>query len=277
VVGRTGLGGGPHRRLLAVAQVSPASAQGSAAEKELLFGGFGGTSPRAMQTYVVRAFEKKFGVHVTYVAGTSTEMLAKVRAQGGQPQIDIIWMTETTHDQASAAGVSEKLDPKIVTNPADLTPSARMPGDAGVGMGMQALAIEYNTKVFQQRGWAAPASWSDLWDPKFKGHVVAYNVRSATQRLRRIHQRAEWRHHHRSRPAWSRIAALVPNVVAFVAFGLQARRVRGIEQRQRIAEALELVRLSQLADRYPHEHRAESAFAGTPRCWPIPIGPPPCG
>jgi hypothetical protein len=180
--------------------VSPASAQGSAAEKELLFGGFGGTSPRAMQTYVVRAFEKKFGVHVTYVAGTSTEMLAKVRAQGGQPQIDIIWMTETTHDQASAAGVSEKLDPKIVTNPADLTPSARMPGDAGVGMGMQALAIEYNTKVFQQRGWAAPTSWSDLWDPKFKGHVVAYNVRSATQRLRRIHQRAEWRHHHRSRP-----------------------------------------------------------------------------
>jgi hypothetical protein len=78
-------------------------------------------------------------------------------------------------------------------------------------------------------------------------------------------------------PAWSRIAALVPNVLAFVAFGSQARRVRGIEQRQPIAEALELVRLSHLADRYPHEHRAESAFAGTPRCWPIPIGPPPCG
>jgi putative spermidine/putrescine transport system substrate-binding protein len=162
--------------LLIGTQVSPASAQASAPEKELLFGGFGGTLQRAMQTHVIRAFEKKFGVHVTYVTGTSTEMLAKVRAQGGQPQIEIIWTTETTHDQARALGVSEKLDPKIVTNLVDLTPSARMPGDVGVGMGMQALAIEYNTKVFQEKGWAAPTSWSDLWDPKFKGHVVAYNV-----------------------------------------------------------------------------------------------------
>lgn len=199
-----------------LATMASPRAQG-AKDTELLFGGFGGTLQRAMQTYVIRAFEKQTGIHVVYVTGTSTQMLAKVRAQGPHPQLDVIWTTETTHDQGRALGVYEKLDPKIVTNLADLTPSARMADDVGVGMGMQALALEYDTKVFKQKGWAPPTSWSDLWDPRFKGHVVSYNVPIgyangflALTSVLNGGSTADLA------PAWPRIKALVPNVLAFV-------------------------------------------------------------
>jgi putative spermidine/putrescine transport system substrate-binding protein len=41
----------------------------------------------------------------------------------------------------------------------------------GINMGYYTVGIEYNTKVFKDRGFAAPTSWLDLWDPKYKGHV----------------------------------------------------------------------------------------------------------
>ena len=48
----------------------------------------------------------------------------------------------------------------------------------GVTMGMTGLA--YNKKMFAEKGWAAPTSWMDLADPKFKGKVVFQSLSSST-------------------------------------------------------------------------------------------------
>jgi putative spermidine/putrescine transport system substrate-binding protein len=47
-----------------------------------------------------------------------------------------------------------------------------MTGNKASGIGTIATGIVYNTKIFQEKGWAAPKSWHDLKDPKFKGKVL---------------------------------------------------------------------------------------------------------
>ena len=32
--------------------------------------------------------------------------------------------------------------------------------------------LAYNAKMFKEKGWAAPTSWMDLADPKFKGCLL---------------------------------------------------------------------------------------------------------
>ena len=45
-------------------------------------------------------------------------------------------------------------------------------------MGMTGLA--YNKKMFAEKGWAAPTSWMDMADPKFKGKVVFQSMPSSS-------------------------------------------------------------------------------------------------
>ena len=61
---------------------------------------------------------------------------------------------------------------------ADLYPFAIYPDNIGAMFGIQSLGLAYNAKVFQDKGWAPPAPWHDLWDPKYKGHVVVYDLPS---------------------------------------------------------------------------------------------------
>ncbi|TAM88326.1 MAG: ABC transporter substrate-binding protein [Candidimonas sp.] len=194
--------------------VSPAA---SAATQELVFSGFGGSLQKALQATVIPAFEKKYDAKVVYVSGTSNQILAKVRAQKERPQIDVIWANDTTHYQGKQEHLFAKLDPKIVTNLPHLYPFARDPDGIGVVMGIQALALEYNTDVFKKHGWAAPASWLDLWNAKYKGHVVAYNMPIGYTNLLLV-QIAKLTGGSATNldPAWKKFSALVPNALAFV-------------------------------------------------------------
>ncbi|HAC68223.1 MAG TPA: spermidine/putrescine ABC transporter substrate-binding protein, partial [Pseudomonas sp.] len=49
---------------------------------------------------------------------------------------------------------------------------------AAVSLGVTGLA--YNSRLFKEKGWAAPTSWADLADPKYKGKVVFQSLSSST-------------------------------------------------------------------------------------------------
>ncbi len=53
----------------------------------------------------------------------------------------------------------------------DLYPTAALPGGKAVGYGFYGTGLGYNKEVFAKNGWAAPTSWKDLEDPKYKGVV----------------------------------------------------------------------------------------------------------
>lgn len=193
------------------------TASAMAQPKELVFSGFGGSMQKALQSTVIPAFEKQFDAKVIYVSGTSNQILAKVRAQKKHPQIDVIWANDTTHFQGKQEGLYEKLDPKIVTHLPDLYDFARDPDGVGVVMGIQSLSLEYNTQVFKEKGWDAPTSWLDLWDEKYKGHVVAYNMPIGYTNLLLVEiAKLTGGSENDLQPAWDKFAELVPNALAFV-------------------------------------------------------------
>ncbi|MBX9709722.1 MAG: ABC transporter substrate-binding protein [Xanthobacteraceae bacterium] len=189
----------------------------SAEEKELVFAGFGGSLQRALQATVIPAFEKKYGVKVIYVTGTSNQILAKVKAQRTSPQIDVIWANDTTHYQGKAEQLYAKLDPAKVPNLSQVYDFAKDPDGYGIVMGIQALGIEYNTQVFKEKGWAPPTSWMDFWDAKYKGHVVFYNMPIGYTNLLFL-KIAELNGGSidNLEPAWTKVRELIPNALAFV-------------------------------------------------------------
>jgi len=135
------------------------------AESTLYVAGVGGSTEQMYKTKVIPAFEKQHNVKVVYVAGNSTETLAKLQAQKGRQQINVAMMDDGPMYQALQLGLCEKLSDAPVYK--DLYPLARLSPEA-TGIGVVATGIGYNEEAFKKRGWAAPDSWENLTDPRYK-------------------------------------------------------------------------------------------------------------
>ncbi|MBI2203696.1 MAG: ABC transporter substrate-binding protein [Candidatus Rokubacteria bacterium] len=163
----------------AVAAPYVAPARVTAQTKEVIFYGFGGTHERNMRTRVIPPFEKKHNVKVTYVTGTANSNFAKVRAQKDRPEGDVLWTNDVLHVVGKRLGLFDRIDPARVPNLKDLVDVAKDPDGIGVMQGFQAEGLQYNTKVYKEKGWPAPSSWYDLWKPELKGRVALYGASGA--------------------------------------------------------------------------------------------------
>ena len=146
-----------------------------AAETELVLGGYGGYLESGIRKSLVPAFERKYNVKVTYVTGTSEQLLAKMEAQRNHPDLDVIWTYDMLHREGETRGLFGNPDPRRLPEWNDYFPIARTP-NIGFGVTVQAVGLEYNVKIFKEKGWAPPRSWLDLWDPKYTGHVAIQNM-----------------------------------------------------------------------------------------------------
>ena len=168
------------RSLLSVAIAATAlSATSAMAQTKTLYIGMnGGTMEKTWTEHVFPAFEKANNVKVVVVPGTSSDILAKAQASKDKPQMHVIFLDDGVMVRAVGMGLCEQMKPSASLN--EIYPTARFKGDmaAGVTMGMTGLA--YNKKMFTEKGWAAPTSWMDLADPKFKGKVVFQSVSSSS-------------------------------------------------------------------------------------------------
>lgn len=170
----------PSRGLLAVAAAVTLAASGAshAQTKTIYIGMNGGTMEKAYTQYVFPAFEKANNVKVVVVPGTSSDILAKAQANKDKPQMHVMFLDDGIMVRAIGMGLCQKQRPSAALN--EIFPAARFKDDmaSGVSLGMTGLA--YNTKMFKEKGWAAPTSWMDLADPKFKGKVVFQSVSSSS-------------------------------------------------------------------------------------------------
>jgi putative spermidine/putrescine transport system substrate-binding protein len=150
---------------------SPARAQ-----EKIVLAAYGGTIEQFMRNVAIPSFEKETGIQVVYVVGTALSNYSKVLAARRNPEIDIYWANDLTHLGGKLQGLYEKLDPNIVTNLKDVMEILRDPDGIGVPSHISTTGIQYNTKIFKEKGWTPPTSWFDLWDPKFKGRVALYSI-----------------------------------------------------------------------------------------------------
>ena len=161
------------RRLMALAVAvmgAQAVAAPAVAQKTIHFGSYGGSFEQTIRKEVIPLFKKKSGVDVEYVAGNSTDILAKLQAQKGNQQIDAIVIDDGPAYQAVELGFCGALAPDPIYD--DLYPVVKFKSKKAVGVGLVATGLMYNSKSFDEHHWPAPTSWADLVDPKYKKKLV---------------------------------------------------------------------------------------------------------
>lgn len=136
----------------------------------------GGSRENLMREKVLPRFEEAHNVKVEYVAGVSTELLARLQAQRNSQELDIVMMDDGPMFQAVEFGLCERLEENPVFK--DLRPATIMTGaeQNAVGLGFLALGIVYNTEAFEKNGWAKPTSWADLERPELQGKVSVQSI-----------------------------------------------------------------------------------------------------
>jgi putative spermidine/putrescine transport system substrate-binding protein len=161
------------RTALTAAVATLALVAGSAAHaqtKTLYVGMNGGNFEKTFTQSVFPEFEKANNVKVVVVPGTSSDILAKATAAKDKPQMHVMFLDDGVMVRAIGAGLCEKL--KTGPELGELANGTRMKDDMAVGIDMGMTGLAYNKKMFDEKGWAAPTSWMDLADPKFKDKVV---------------------------------------------------------------------------------------------------------
>jgi putative spermidine/putrescine transport system substrate-binding protein len=184
-----------------------------AAAETLVVAGYGASVEKILRENVIPEFEREQGVTVQYIAGNSTDTLAKLQAQRGSQQFDVAMMDDGPMAQAVALGLCAPIEGLDKSEFLSFVP---FPGGTAMGMGLVAAGLMYNKKVFDERGWPAPTSWTDLKDPKFVGKVIVPPISNGyglltTVMLARIDGGGETN----IEPGFTAMKQVAPNVLAF--------------------------------------------------------------
>jgi iron(III) transport system substrate-binding protein len=130
---------------------------------------------------MVAAFEvENADTDVLMVRKSTGETLAQVRAEAGNPKIDVWWGgTGDPHLIAAEEGLTQASG--VATD--ELLGWARNMSDISngrtVGIYAGALGIAYNTEILGDKNIAPPACWDDLSDPRFVGEIQVANPNSS--------------------------------------------------------------------------------------------------
>lgn len=170
------------RHLLGITGVLGAGVLGctaaSAEVKTLYIGMNGGNMEKTYTQYVFGPFEKKNNVKVVVVPGDSADILAKVQATRQKPQMHVMFLDDGVMYRAISMGLCEKMKPSPELG--ELPAITRIKGDMATGVNMGMTGLAYNTKMFAENHWAAPTSWADLENPKYKEKVVFQSIAGST-------------------------------------------------------------------------------------------------
>lgn len=155
---------------LAMVMVAVGACPAEAQTKTIYFASYGGSFEQTIRRDIIPPFEAKHGVKVEYVAGNSTDTLAKLQAQKGNQQIDVIVVDDGPAYQAVELGFCGALATAPVYD--DVYPVVKFKSNKAVGVGLVGTGIMYSKRIFDEMKWAAPTSWADLKDPKFRKKLV---------------------------------------------------------------------------------------------------------
>lgn len=226
---RFGLWWRPASLLLALALVASAcgasepvtlsggsAGSGGAAPKggleELTVVNFGGTFAANWKKDIIDPFEKQFNARVTEVTSLTMDTVAKMRAQKGNPQMDVVMFGELGGIVASDEGLLDPLDDSHIPNMKQAVEQARVAGNGYVNNFFVAMVLAYNTDKIK----TPPTSWNDLWDPAYKGHVALSDTNSCCGfAFVLLQAKLNGGSADNIDPGFKKVASLKPNVLAF--------------------------------------------------------------
>lgn len=139
-----------------------------AQKRQVVVSSWGGFTEEAIRKGLIPDFEKEYNCEVIMDIGTSAPRFAKLRAQKGNPQVDVILATTEITIRAIKEDLIDKIDLGRLPNSKDLYDWAvKFPG-YGPSYGAHATGIGYQAEKVKE----PPKKWSDIWDPKYKGRIA---------------------------------------------------------------------------------------------------------
>lgn len=148
-------------------------------EKQLVVAGNGATVEQLMKDEIFKKFNEKYpDVKLTYVAGVSTEIVAKVKAQKASPQIDVTIIEGGEQEAGRKEGLWEAITVKDIPNAKNVGTDLKVNENSGVTVNFTPMGISYNAEIVKAKGLPVPQSWNDLAKPEMKGNITLAEVSS---------------------------------------------------------------------------------------------------
>jgi putative spermidine/putrescine transport system substrate-binding protein len=144
----------------------------SARAEELVVGAFGGSFADNVKACHVAAFEKATGATVSLKLGNSSQFAAAIRATGGKPDMDVVFIDNSLAAQTQGEKLNETIDRKKLSHAAEVIPTAWGKDDGYVVAMVSATALVYNPKLVK----TPPTSWLDLADPQYAGKYAIGDI-----------------------------------------------------------------------------------------------------
>ncbi|WP_366656948.1 ABC transporter substrate-binding protein [Fodinicurvata sp. EGI_FJ10296] len=146
----------------------------AAAQETLVINSFGGAYEDAHRELVIEPFEEMYDVDLQVVTAYSADMLSQLRAQAGNPQFDVAHFSGGQEVIAAEEGLLEPISRDELEYADELYDFAVEGLDNGVGpvYSVAAVGMLYNTEALE----TAPASWQDLWNDDYAGHIVLTDI-----------------------------------------------------------------------------------------------------
>lgn len=125
-------------------------------------------------------FKIDTGIDVAIVRKSTGEVLAQVRAEAGNPKVDVWWGgTGDPHLIAANEGLTVASGVDVSGQLGWSRNMTEMSGGKAVGVHVGLLGMIYNTEVLAEKKLPAPACWRDLTKPEYKGEVTVSNPQSS--------------------------------------------------------------------------------------------------
>ena len=115
---------------------------------------------------IIQEFEEQTGIKVSLVQDGTSSLFARIKAEAGNPQGDVVWGGVIDTYRAN----QDLLQPYTSSEAASLKPEAVDPNGYYTGFDMGPMVMVYNTDLIPED--EAPTKWADLLDEKYKGKIA---------------------------------------------------------------------------------------------------------
>jgi iron(III) transport system substrate-binding protein len=133
---------------------------------------------------MLEAFEKASGIHVNFIRFSSGEALARLIAEKGNPQVDVLFGGPVeTFTAGEEQGIFEAYTPPSA---ADLPKRFKSAQGMWTAIADDPLVFMTNTKFLGEHNLKPPASWDDLLNPAYKGMLQMADARTSGTAVTRI-------------------------------------------------------------------------------------------
>lgn len=141
--------------------------------------------PEKYASQIFAQFTKDTGIKVNFLRFSTGEALARLTAEKGNPQVDVLLGGPA---DMYAAGVTEGILEAYRPADSDAISSAyRDPNNYWTGIGLIPLCFLTNTKFLEKNKMQAPTTWADLLDPRYKNNLQMADARTSGTATERIY------------------------------------------------------------------------------------------